>query len=73
MHDTAKTRMPLLTADQREQFLADGRRSDRDHVPVVKFFNPVGIRTWLATELDADGDIPGVGAMSAPAEPRTAP
>ncbi|TGR23206.1 DUF2958 domain-containing protein [Mesorhizobium sp. M00.F.Ca.ET.149.01.1.1] len=65
--------MPLLTADQREQFLANGRQSDRDHVPVVKFFNPVGIRTWLATELDADCDIPGVGAMSAPAEPGTAP
>jgi hypothetical protein len=25
-------------------------------VPVVKFFNPVGIGTWLATELDADQD-----------------
>lgn len=73
MHDTANTRMPLLTADQREQFLANGRQSDRDHVPVVKFFNPIGIRTWLATGLDADGDIPGVGATSAPAEPRTAP
>lgn len=24
---------------------------------MVKFFNPVGIGTWLATELDADGDI----------------
>lgn len=46
MHDTAKTRMPLLTAEQREQFLADGRQSDRDLVPAVKFFNPVGIRTW---------------------------
>lgn len=73
MHDTAKTQMPLLTADQRGQFLANGRQSDRDHVPVVKFFTPVGIRAWLATELDADGDIPGVGTMAAPAEPRTAP
>ncbi|WP_184878767.1 DUF2958 domain-containing protein [Mesorhizobium sangaii] len=49
--------MPLLAPDQREQLLANGRRSGRDHVPVVKFFNPVGIGTWLATELDADGDI----------------
>ncbi|RWA88276.1 MAG: DUF2958 domain-containing protein [Mesorhizobium sp.] len=65
--------MPLLTPDQREPFLANGRQSDRDHVSVVKFFNPVGIRTWLATELDADGDIPGVGTMSTSAEPRTAP
>ncbi|MFI0848717.1 DUF2958 domain-containing protein [Mesorhizobium sp. IMUNJ 23232] len=48
--------MPLPTSDQREQLLANGRQSGRDHVPVVKFFNPVGIGTWLATELDADQD-----------------
>jgi hypothetical protein len=58
MHDIANTPIPLLTADQREQLLANGRQSGRDHVPVVKFFNPVGIGTWLATKLDADGDIP---------------
>ena len=56
MHETATTPMPLLTPDQREQLLANGRQSGRDHVPVVKFFNPVGIGTWLATELDEDGD-----------------
>jgi hypothetical protein len=27
-----------------------------DPAPVVKFFNPVGAATWLATELDADGN-----------------
>lgn len=27
-----------------------------DPLPVVKFFNPVGAATWLATELDDDGD-----------------
>lgn len=27
-----------------------------DPAPVVKFFNPVGAATWLAIELDADGD-----------------
>ncbi|UVK57361.1 DUF2958 domain-containing protein (plasmid) [Mesorhizobium sp. AR02] len=27
-----------------------------DHVPAVKFFNPLGQGVWLATELDADGD-----------------
>ncbi|KTE04325.1 hypothetical protein ATE68_01355 [Sphingopyxis sp. H038] len=27
-----------------------------DFVPVVKFFNPVGAATWLATELAEDGD-----------------
>lgn len=30
--------------------------SDHDPVPVVKFFNPVGAATWLATELYDDGD-----------------
>ena len=30
--------------------------TEPDPVPVVKFFNPVGAATWLATELDADGD-----------------
>ena len=30
---------------------------DADHIPVVKFFNPFGQGTWLATELDEDGDI----------------
>lgn len=34
---------------------AEGRR-EPDPVPVVKFFNPVGAATWLATELDADDD-----------------
>lgn len=27
-----------------------------DPAPVLKLFNPVGAATWLATELDADGD-----------------
>ncbi|MBN8958035.1 MAG: DUF2958 domain-containing protein [Rhizobiales bacterium] len=48
--------MILLTPDLRERLLANGRRHGLDHVPVVKFFNPLGIGTWLATELDEDGD-----------------
>lgn len=48
--------MILLTPDLRERLLANGRQPGADHVPVVKFFNPLGIGTWLATELDADGD-----------------
>jgi len=28
-----------------------------DPPPVVKFFNPLGAQTWLATELDEGGDI----------------
>lgn len=49
--------MILLTEDLRDRLLANGRQLDIDHVPVVKFFNPVGAATWLATELDEDGDI----------------
>ena len=48
--------MILLTDDQRERLLANGLERGADHVPVVKFFNPLGEGVWLATELDADGD-----------------
>ncbi|RUW60653.1 DUF2958 domain-containing protein [Mesorhizobium sp. M7A.F.Ca.US.008.03.1.1] len=48
--------MNLLTDELRERLLANGRERDADHVPVVKLFNPLGEGTWLATELDADGD-----------------
>lgn len=34
---------------------AEGR-AEPDPVPIVKFFSPVGAATWLATELDEDGD-----------------
>jgi len=46
----------LLTPELRDRLLANGRLRDVDHVPVVKFFNPVGAATWLATELDEDND-----------------
>ncbi|MDH1271724.1 DUF2958 domain-containing protein [Rhizobium pusense] len=49
--------MILLTDELRAQLLANGRQRDTDHVPVVKFFNPLGAGVWLATELDPDGDI----------------
>ncbi|WP_121062033.1 DUF2958 domain-containing protein [Chachezhania antarctica] len=49
--------MILLTDAQRAHLLANGRQPDVDHIPVVKFFNPFGAGVWLATELDADGDI----------------
>ena len=49
--------MKLLTRSQRAQLLANGRNRDRDHRPVVKFFDPTGAATWLFTELDPeDGD-----------------
>ena len=49
--------MILLTDELGERLLANGRDPGADHVPVVKFFNPLGEGVWLATELDADGDI----------------
>ncbi|MGE0502528.1 MAG: DUF2958 domain-containing protein [Rhizobiaceae bacterium] len=48
--------MILVTDNLRDRLLANGRQRDIDHVPVVKFFNPIGAGTWLSTELDADGD-----------------
>jgi hypothetical protein len=48
--------MILLPDDLRERLLANGHDRGADHVPVVKFFNPLGEGVWLATELDVDGD-----------------
>lgn len=57
--------MILLLPQQRQALRANTlarhdahrlRRAEPDPVPVVKFFNPVGAATWLATELDEDGD-----------------
>ena len=47
--------MLLLTQDLRARLIANGL-SRGDHVPVVKFFSPVGAATWLFSELDAEGD-----------------
>lgn len=47
--------MELLTRALRLRLLANGA-SPGDHVPVVRFFNPLGAATWLISELDADGD-----------------
>jgi len=33
-----------------------GGRATRNPVPLVKFFDPLGIATWLAAELDRDSD-----------------
>jgi hypothetical protein len=49
--------MILVTGAQRDHLLANGRQRDQDHIPVVKFFNPLGEGVWLATELEEDGDI----------------
>ncbi len=49
--------MILLTQEQRDRLLANGRDPDADHSPVVKLFDPLGQAVWLATHLDADGDL----------------
>lgn len=51
--------MTLLTPALREALARNAARADapgHDPAPLVKFFNPLGPATWLATELDADGD-----------------
>ncbi|MEQ6335559.1 DUF2958 domain-containing protein [Sphingobium sp. MK2] len=56
--------MILLTPDLRYALRANAISSVAaqaqdmrfDPVPVVKFFNPLGAGTWLATELYGDGD-----------------
>lgn len=53
---TPELRTALRANDiSRRAALQDGKR-EPDPAPVVKFFNPAGAATWLATELDADGD-----------------
>ena len=46
----------LLTPELAEQLRANARLREPDAIPVVKLFNPAGAGTWLATELDEDGD-----------------
>jgi hypothetical protein len=48
--------MIRLPHELRIKLLANALRPDADHVPVLKLFNPVGPATWLASELDGDGD-----------------
>jgi len=54
--------MILLPPDLRSALRANAiarraaNRAAPDPLPVVKFFNPLGAATWLATELAEDGD-----------------
>jgi hypothetical protein len=51
--------MNLLTPELRAALRRNGDAPDhpgRDPAPLVKFFNPLGPATWLATELHADDD-----------------
>ncbi|MCY4502474.1 MAG: DUF2958 domain-containing protein [Alphaproteobacteria bacterium] len=46
--------MDLVTPEIREQLIANGRNPDGNHVPAVKWFNPVGAATWLITDADPE-------------------
>ncbi len=49
--------MILLPQPLRARLLLNGAAErETDHVPVVKVFNPLGVGTWLITEMMADGD-----------------
>lgn len=49
-------RVGLLTPELRAALRVAGERRDEGNRPLVKLFNPMGAATWLASELDADGD-----------------
>lgn len=64
--------MKILTSDLAARLRANdaarraaAARGERepDPVPVVRFFNPVGLATWLATELDEDGILFGLADL----------
>jgi hypothetical protein len=46
----------------RSEAIANGLRAP-DPIPVVRFFNPLGQATWLATEMDADGILFGLADL----------
>lgn len=60
---TPEIREALRANDRaRRSALAKGQR-EPDPVPVVRFFNPVGAATWLATEIDEDGIMFGLADL----------
>ncbi len=40
---------------QEEENMLGGEKFARSVKPVVKFFNPTGVGTWLITDMDEDG------------------
>ena len=53
-----------LAANARARVAAIERGAcEPDPKPVVRFFNPVGAATWLATEIDADGILFGLADL----------
>ncbi len=53
---TSELRAALRANDIARRAAQQGAQREPDPVPVVKLLSPVGAATWLATELDADGD-----------------
>jgi hypothetical protein len=51
-----ETRFALRANDINRRAAASAETTEPDPVPVLKLFNPLGAATWLATELDEDGD-----------------
>lgn len=57
---------------------AEREISEPDPAPLIKFFNPLGAQTWLATELAEDGDVLwgladlGFGCPEMPMSPQAA-
>jgi len=49
-------RIGLLTPELRAALREQAGSDAGDKRPLVKLFNPMGAATWLASELDADGD-----------------
>lgn len=49
-------RAALLANSKAHATAQEEGRSEPDPLPVIKFFNPLGAATWVATELDEDGD-----------------
>ncbi|ALR20963.1 DUF2958 domain-containing protein [Sphingobium baderi] len=56
--------MTLLTSELRAQLIANADDPQGDHVPVAKFFNPLGPGVWLPAFLHEDGQtLFGIGDL----------
>ncbi|MCW1430899.1 DUF2958 domain-containing protein [Novosphingobium sp. JCM 18896] len=53
---TPELRIALRTNDAAHRAAQRREEAEPDPVPVLKLFNPLAAATWIATELDADGD-----------------
>lgn len=53
---TPRLRAALRANDMARRAALRDELPEPDPLPLLKLFNPVGAATWIATELDADGD-----------------